>query len=74
LALNIRIRAIYLRICFVCNQAQYYQSKIMKHGPKILGAIEKRPKAKAKRDRSMKKKGAHKHFNHGGYTLNATPH
>jgi len=46
----------------------------MKHGPKILGAIEKRPKAKAKRDRSMKKKGAHKHFNHGGYTLNATPH
>jgi len=48
----------------------------MRHGPKILGGSEKRPKANAKTDRIIKKKkGAlDKYFNHGGYTLNATPH
>jgi len=76
LALNSQIWAIYLRICFVCNEAKYYESKTMRHGPKILGGSEKRPKANAKTDRIIKKKkGAlDKYFNHGGYTLNATPH
>jgi len=42
LALNSRIWAIYLGICFVCNQAKYYESKTMIHGPKILGGAAKR--------------------------------
>jgi len=37
----------------------------MRHGPKILGDSEKGPKAKAKTDRSIKKKGTlDKYFNH----------
>jgi len=35
--------------------AKYYESKTMRHGPKILGGSEKRPKAKAKTDRGIKK-------------------
>jgi len=39
----------------------------MRHGPKIFGGSEERPKAKARTDRSIKKKGAlDKYFNHGG--------
>jgi len=37
----------------------------MRHGPKILGGSENRPKAKGKTDRSIKNKGAlDKYFNH----------
>jgi len=39
----------------------------MRHVPKILGGSEKEPKARAKADRSIKKKGAlEKYFNHRG--------
>jgi len=44
-----------LRIRFVCNEAKYYESKTKRHRPKILGGNEKRPKAKEKTDRSIKK-------------------
>jgi len=57
LALKSRIRAIYLRIYFVCNYAKYYESQTKRHRPKILSSSQERPKAKAKIDRSRKKKG-----------------
>jgi len=44
---------------------KYYEPKTMRHGPKILGGSIIRPKAKAKTDRNIKKKGEFdKYFTH----------
>jgi len=52
---------------FVCTATKLsiISRKTKRHRPKILSGSQKRPKAKAKTDRSIKKKGAFdKYFNH----------